>query len=232
MKFSSTLFAAAVAFLAPGSFAADPNDCSSTSKARTGSDFVLVEQADNKNVASLAKILKNVTVATVFNDANHQMTTPSTGRLAWQATSDFNDMATTKWVPQGLTTTADADASGKYEGKDGFIVSWHRNDDKSVRITFVDRANKKYRHALLVYPHAADNFREVPVHAGGIAWYGDKLYVVDTSNGIRVFDLANIWQVSTGDAVGKSGSTYTAAGYKYVIPQIRSVPTHVDNHPA
>lgn len=38
------------------------------------------------------------------------------------------------------------------------------------------------------------------------------------------FDLTNIWQVGCGDDVGKvSGGVYSAAGYKYVIPQIRSV---------
>jgi len=37
-----------------------------------------------------------------------------------------------------------------------------------------------------------------------------------------VFDLSNIWQVGSGDGVGKkSGGGYSAAGYKYVIPQIR-----------
>lgn len=111
-----------------------------------------------------------------------------------------------------------------YEGINGWIVSWHRDDDKSVRVTFVNRADDTYRHALLVYPHASDNFREVPVHAGGIMWYGNTLWVLDTYNGIRVFDLTNIWQVGDGEDVGKvSSGVYSAAGYKYVIPQIRSV---------
>ncbi|AEO57219.1 hypothetical protein MYCTH_2303108 [Thermothelomyces thermophilus ATCC 42464] len=221
MRLSSTLFAAVAALLVPGSLAADPSKCNTSDKARDGADFVFVEQADNPNVASLAKKLKRVNVSDVFEDANHKMTTDSSGRKLWQRTSDFNDFETEKWIPQGISSTADAVEGGTYEGKDGWIVSWHRNDDKSARVTFVDRANDKYRHALLVYPHAEDNFREVPIHAGGIMWYGDKLWVVDTTNGIRVFDLANIWQVDTGDAVGKSGSKYTAAGYKYVIPQIR-----------
>ncbi|KAK3301843.1 uncharacterized protein B0T15DRAFT_405427 [Chaetomium strumarium] len=221
MRFSSAIFAAAAAFLVPGSLAADPNNCNTKDKARNGADFVLVEQADSAHVASLSKVLKRVNVSDVFRDGNHKMTTDSAGRKRWQQTADFNDMDTAKWIPQGISSTADAAAGGTYEGKDGWLVSWHRDDDKSVRVTFVDRANDKYRHALLVYPHAADNFREVPIHAGGIAWYGDKLYVVDTSKGIRVFDLANIWQVGSGDAVGKTGSKYSAAGYKYVIPQIR-----------
>ncbi|KAL2195320.1 hypothetical protein P885DRAFT_70429 [Corynascus similis CBS 632.67] len=221
MKFASTLFAAAAALLLPGSLGADPSKCNTSNKVRDGADFVFVEQKDNPNVASLAKILKRVNVSDVFDDGNHKMTKDSAGRLRWEATADFNDFKTKKWIPQGISSTADAVEGGTYEGKDGWIVSWHRDDDKSARVTFVDKSTNKYRHALLVYPHAEDNFREVPIHAGGVMWYGDKLWVVDTKNGIRVFDLANIWQVSTGDAVGKSGSKYTAAGYKYVIPQIR-----------
>ncbi|KAL2018187.1 hypothetical protein VTK56DRAFT_1160 [Thermocarpiscus australiensis] len=221
MKFS-TVFTAAAALLARTSVAQDPNNCNTSEKARNGADFILVEQPDNPYVASLSKILKNVTVAQVFDDGNHQMTTDSSGRKLWQQTSDFNDMDTTKWVPQGISSTADALDVGTYEGKDGWIVSWHRDDDKSVRVTFVDRSNDKYRHVLLVYPDAADNFKEVPVHAGGIMWYGNTLWVVDTTHGIRVFDMNYIWQVGSGDGVGKTSSGgYSAAGYKYVLPQIR-----------
>ena len=75
---------------------------------------------------------------------------------------------------------------------------------------------------LLVYPDAKDDFKDVPVHAGGVMWYGNTLWVVDTRNGIRVFDMDNIWQVESGDGTGKnSDGTYSAAGYKYVLPQIR-----------
>ncbi|AEO69770.1 49f1fe06-abb7-48a6-a6b2-d4d8d5115b50 [Thermothielavioides terrestris] len=220
MRFSSTLLAVAAALVVPA-LALDPNNCNTSDKKRDGADFILVEQADNANVASLAKVLKRVSVASVFKDGNHKMTTDSAGRKLWEKKSGFDDEDTDKWVPQGISSTADALDAGTYEGVDGWVVSWHRSDDKSARITFVNRSNDTYRHALLVYPHAADNFREVPIHAGGIMWYGDKLWIVDTSNGIRVFDLANIWQVDTGDAVGKSGDKYTAAGYRYVVPQIR-----------
>jgi hypothetical protein len=46
---------------------------------------------------------------------------------------------------------------------------------------------------------------------------------VDTKNGIRVFDMGNIWRMKDfGDGVGKTSSGgYSAAGYKYVIPQVR-----------
>ncbi|RYP90849.1 hypothetical protein DL770_003034 [Monosporascus sp. CRB-9-2] len=186
-------------------------------------DFILTDQGDNKNLAPLSAIFqdKRVNVSDVFEDGNHAMT-GSNAKLAWESKPDFDDFNTHKWVPQGISSTADALDVGTYEGIDGWLVSWHRDDDKSVRITFINKSTKKYRHALLVYPEAADNFKEVPVHAGGIVWYGSTLWVVDTSNGIRVFDMSNIWQVSSGDGVGKNvDGSYSAAGYKYVIPQIR-----------
>jgi hypothetical protein len=75
---------------------------------------------------------------------------------------------------------------------------------------------------MLVEPSADDNFKEVPVHAGGIVWYGDALYVVDTDNGLRVFNVSNIWAVGAGDGVGKDATTgkYSANNYAYVLPQI------------
>lgn len=203
-----------------------PSSCTSAEKKRNGADFVLTDQDDNAHLVPLSKIFadakKKVKVSDVFDDGNHKMTTDSNGKKAWEKTANFDDQNTSKWVPQGISSTADALDAGTYEGKDGWIVSWHRDDDKSVRVTFVNRANDKYRHALLVYPDADDDFKEVPVHAGGIMWYGDTLWVVDTKNGIRVFDMNNIWEVGSGDKVGKnSPGKYSAAGYKYVIPQIR-----------
>lgn len=66
------------------------------------------------------------------------------------------------------------------------------------------------------------NFRAVPVHAGGIFWYGYYLYVADTWGGFRVFDTRHIWQVSTGDK-SKSGrqpdGSYHAHNYAYALPQ-------------
>jgi hypothetical protein len=206
--------------------ASDPSDCTTDDKEKDGADFVLEDQGDSSYLASLSTIFANankiVLVSDVFNDGNHPLTEDSDGKLLWEQSDDFNDEDTTKWVPQGITSTADALDVGVYEDKTGWIVSWHRDDDASVRVTFVDRDTNTYRHVLLVYPSAEDDFEEVPVHAGGIMWYGDTLWVVDTSNGIRVFDLNNIWEVDSGDDVGKtSDGTYTAANYKYVLPQIR-----------
>lgn len=230
MKVFSVISVLGLLATSPLSLAADPPDkCDDKSKAKDGKDFVLTDQGENSHLAPLAKKFanakKHVSVAHVFDDGNHKVTIDAGGKYQWEKTSDFNDRETLKWVPQGITSTADAVEDGKYGDHDGWIVSWHRSDNKGVRVTFIDKKTKKYRHVLLVYPYADDDFKAVPVHAGGIVWYGDTLWVVDTDNGTRVFDLSNIWEVEAGKGVGKkSGGGYSAAGYKYVIPQIRHVP--------
>jgi len=136
------------------------------------------------------------------------------------------DMATTDWVPQGLT----AGVSGSTNVA---IVSWHyaptTAPEKGVRISVADISDMSlsavnYRHILLVRPTSSGNFTVVPEHGGGLAWYGNYLYMADTSDGMRVFDLTQIRKVSTsstcGTAIGKVGSEWCAYGYKYVLPQV------------
>ncbi|KAM0095919.1 hypothetical protein ACP6JD_000730 [Aspergillus fumigatus] len=208
--------------------AADPRLCPKGNDPLPASAFTLQQSKDNSHLASLSHIFsvagKNVSIARVLDSANRDLAKgkPPVGTTPVEAWKwNPGDMATKKWVPQGITGSADASASGKWDGREMWLVSWHRDDDKSVRVSFVDRKTHKYRHVLLVEPTADDNFAAVPVHAGGIAWYGEWLYVVDTSHGIRVFDLGQIWQVEDGDDVGKKGGKYSAAGYLYVLPQIR-----------
>ncbi|MFE6711981.1 hypothetical protein [Streptomyces sp. NPDC057695] len=139
-------------------------------------------------------------------------------------------------------------------------------NQKGVRITFVQsRTNPatgtpevKYRHVLLgwTYVNSADHVSfdglhaaEYPiqkgVHAGGIVWYGNYLYVADTRNGLRVFDMRTIMDLDpdgdpkTHDAmgadsdgvkttanvedktkVGRHNNVWYSFGYRYVMPQV------------
>lgn len=139
-------------------------------------------------------------------------------------------------------------------------------NQKGVRITFLqNRVNPvtgvpeiKYRHVLLgwTYENSADHISfdglhasEYPiqkgVHAGGIVWYGNYLYVADTRNGLRVFDMRTIMDLDpdgdpgTHDAMGadtdgvkttanvedktKAGrhnNVWYSFGYRYVMPQV------------
>jgi hypothetical protein len=85
-------------------------------------------------------------------------------------------------------------------------------------------ATPKYRFALLVEPKgtaAAPDFAPVLVHAGGLAWFGNLLYVADTGKGFRVFDMSRIMQVATDtDVIGCAAGACHAGLYKYVVPQI------------
>ncbi|MFI6428197.1 hypothetical protein [Promicromonospora sp. NPDC050880] len=195
-----------------------------------------LSQTSSALVGALDAALPNVTMGAVAADANRTPSCDSapsvTNRTAyycWNA----GDQDTSDWYPQGITTSSDAYGEGTYDGKRLNLVSWydHAEDgiDKGVRISVSDLSASTsappYRHVLLVEPSgttSAPSYKPVNVHAGGIMWYGNLLYVADTSGGFRVFDLDHLWQVSTGrsSAVGRqSDGTYHAFDYKYVLPQ-------------
>lgn len=144
---------------------------------------------------------------------------------AFRWNADDNDGTT--WVPQGLTGTADASPDGEVAGRKLVLVSWY-HDTKGVRISVVDIADPAkpvYRHVLLVEPVAGDpvDFKPILVHAGGLAWVGDLLYVVHTGKGFRVFDTTALLQVATDvDSIGwdPKARVYRGGLYKYVLPQI------------
>ena len=90
---------------------------------------------------------------------------------------------------------------------------------------------------LLAYPYIAGDGRPTyeivgrpqgGIHAGGILWYGNYLYVVDTTRGIRVFDTRFIFDLERspdGDTsdkarVGWASGAYRGFGYRYVMPQV------------
>jgi hypothetical protein len=203
----------------------------------TASNFrYTLSETSSSLVGALDAALPNVTMGAVADDANR---TPSCGSApsvthrtayyCWNA----GDQDTTAWYPQGITTSSDAYGAGTYDGKRINLVSWydHAEDgiDKGVRISVsnlsASASAPPYRHILLVEPSgtaSAPSYRPVNIHAGGIMWYGNLLYVADTSGGFRVFDLDHLWQVSTGrsSAVGRQADgSYHAFDYKYVLPQ-------------
>jgi hypothetical protein len=157
----------------------------------------------------------------VLGSVNRPPATGYQGGFRW----NDGDMGTADWVPQALT-------AGVSAGANVALVSWHyapTGPDKGVRVSVADISDLSasavnYRHVLLVRPVAGGSFVAVPEHGGGLAWYGNYLYMADTADGVRVFDLAQIRQVDDGAAcgssVGKIDATYCAYGYKYVLPQV------------
>ncbi|MFG1644210.1 peptidoglycan-binding protein [Amycolatopsis sp. NPDC049252] len=157
--------------------------------------------------------------------------------FCWQDISGADDENTTDWYPQGITTSADADASGQYQDRTVIATSWYWHaggTDRGDRIAFVDYSHPDkpvYRFVLLVAPvtdsAGRPDFKQLTnsagesVHGGGMFWYDHYLYVVDTTMGLRVFDLDHLWEVdSTQDTIGRQANgKYEAFGYKYVLPQ-------------
>ncbi len=148
------------------------------------------------------------------------------------------DMATTDWYPQGITGGSDRQSDGRPLGRRLLLVSWYDHREvlpaKGVRLALVDLTDPQrpaYRLILLVTPARANGAATIgPVvvgdgsalHAGGIAWIGDLLYVADTSEGFRVFDMARIVEadVSGDDRIGVVDGRIYAYGYRYIVPQI------------
>ena len=128
-----------------------------------------------------------------------------------------------EWMPQGITTVADARTDQEWNAVQPILISWYdKKPDKptdtdadkikGTRITFFDSNTAKYQHVLLVYPliNSAGNASYMSLrttqtenydslHAGGIAWYGTYLYVADTAKGFRVFDMNYIFDLSEAD---------------------------------
>lgn len=154
------------------------------------------------------------------------------------------DRDTKEWMPQGVTTVADAQDDQWWGEKQAILVSWYHKDTnpaKGVRVSFLDTDTGHYQHVLLVYPYfnsqGNPSYEAVTtpqagnggsVHAGGIVWYGNYLYVVDTRRGIRVFDMRKIFDIksaSNGNVtdssqVGRKSGKYYSYGYRYVMPQV------------
>ncbi|MFT3768100.1 MAG: hypothetical protein QM820_21835 [Minicystis sp.] len=153
--------------------------------------------------------------------------------FGWQS----GDESVAYWIPQGITGSGDAASSGAIGGKKLLLVSWYYDQakdpgstvEKGVRLALVDvtdPASIHYRFLLLVAPLTTNGhvtFQSVPIHAGGLAWYGNLLYVADTTNGFRVFDTSRIFEVPVDqDLIGyQPGSgKYYAHTYKYILPQV------------
>ena len=201
-------------------------------------------QFDTLNSALVSK-LGVASVNTVMANANHDRTgiTDSLGIAGYTGGFKFDsgDNGDCANYPQGITTSRDAVGtanSGNYDGHQLVLVSWYTKDgcggeSSRSRITLVDwdaTYPNKYRKVLLVEATgtaAVPDFKDIPVHAGGVSWYGDYLYVADTGRGMRVFDMRKILKTNTGgsaDQIGRqSETTYYAHNYAYVLPQVGTV---------
>jgi hypothetical protein len=144
------------------------------------------------------------------------------GGFTWEP----RDATTRRWWPQGITTSADAHGPGPQDGTlDGrpvVLTSWYAHGVLGwlllgSRISVVDLSDEdapRYRHVLLVEPRrrlGLHRLRPVRVHAGGVVWYGDHLFVAGSARGVRVFHVDDVVRVRV---------RWRTRGYRYVLPQL------------
>ncbi len=187
---------------------------------------------------SLATVLQNLNrtgIPSITSGNANRLRNHDYLGFQWNA----GDNATTDWYPQGISGGSDVQSDGRPEGKRLLLVSWYDHTGntpaKGVRVSLVDLSNTSnitYRHLLLVVPTrsgSAATFGPLnygsgnPIHAGGIVWVEDLLYVAVTSSGYRVFDMTRIVKTTHTDdksRIGRTGSRVDGHGYRYVVPQI------------
>jgi hypothetical protein len=187
---------------------------------------------------SMTEVLANLN-----REGRAGLSASATQRLAGQGAVGFRwntgDEQVSYWYPQGITGTSDKEDDERFAGRRLLVVSWyHKTEEqptRGARITVADISNLqdvRYRHLLLVDPVDTDDGPSFgpaeydsgsALHVGGIVWYGDYLYVADTSQGMRIYDLARIFQpTNTDDAtgIGISNGRSDAHGYLYAVPRI------------
>ncbi|WP_338930476.1 hypothetical protein WEB32_00975 [Streptomyces netropsis] len=140
------------------------------------------------------------------------------------------DGKTAQWYPQGISTSVDG-YGGTVGGRKVVAVSWYgyeNYENRGARISFIDVTGDpkrpRYEHVLLVEPsqlHGSDTatFNPVIMHAGGVAWVGNFLYVANLpgrlapfkQGGVSAFDLTRMVKVEGADK-------RKAFGYDYILP--------------
>ncbi len=127
-------------------------------------------------------------------------------RRKHSATTDLRWLSarawTTKWYPQGIDV-------GVRDGRRTLAVSWFRQDRArqhlASRVTFIDLERGRRVDVALALEEDGE-LVPAPIHAGGIAWFGDRLFVAATGRGIWEFDLGDVRRVTGATARRVRGS--------------------------
>lgn len=192
----------------------------------------------DENVAeidALAALLGGrVGIEPVLDDLNRQAHRAwAPGRAVSRAlTWDRADRRTSRWWPQGISTSADASDTEEIAGRRLLVTTWYSRlvdgTNHGSRITLLDLDSRRYRHVLLVVPSLDEDgtlrLEPLQVHAGGIVWWGPYLHIAATARGFmtcRVDDLLrvpNALASGDGSALGLEGGRLSSYGYRYLLP--------------
>jgi hypothetical protein len=162
---------------------------------------------------------RRVGIAGVLAHLNRQAERTRVPGLAveWGLRWNDSDANTSRWWPQGITTSADANDAEDIDGRRLLMTSWYsRNrggENRGSRITVLDVDTLEYRHVLLMVPERTGDgrieLRPLLVHAGGLVWCGPYVYVAGTRRGLFGCLVDDIIRVR---------STEDTFGYPYVLP--------------
>lgn len=109
---------------------------------------------------------------------------------------------TRRWYPQGIDL-------GLWHGRRTLAVSWFRQQldghHLASRVAFVDLDRSRHLDVLLAVEEDGE-LQPARIHAGGLAWFDDRLFVAATGKGIWEFDLAGIRRVRGAEARRLAGA--------------------------
>lgn len=192
------------------------------------SHFAAYNSALEKSVAvkNIADVLGGSSPGVEGRPLCHATNAAGAEGFCWSTADDMDRT----WVPQGLTGSGEAaDNQEIVPGRRVVATSWSTTTYHPVgyngmmRVTFADvtdLGDVTYWHALLVTATSGSSFTALKGHADSLTWYKNYLYL-STAAGLAVFDLRKIWLMTgTGTGVGMSGTTSSAAGYRYALPQV------------
>lgn len=99
---------------------------------------------------------------------------------------------TTRWYPQGIDV-------GVRDGRRTLAVSWFRQDPSgrhlASRAVLIDPDRARHVDVALAIEDDHGELQPAQIHAGGLAWFGDRLFAAATGQGIWEFDLSSIRRV-------------------------------------
>lgn len=113
--------------------------------------------------------------------------------LSWVSARSFTE----KWYPQGIDV-------GVWQGRRALAVSWFRKDMTGLhlasRVTLIDLERSRHLDIGLAIEDETGTLQPAQIHAGGLAWFGDRLFAAATNAGIWEFDLGDVRRLRGRDA--------------------------------
>ncbi len=202
--------------------------------AETGLSLVRTDDRSDEVAALARHVGPRVGLQGVLADLNRrgQVGEVPAPAASWGYRLQADDDRSRRWWPQGVATSAEANGTGRVNGRSVVVTSAYSKELNGLhmgsRITVADvtdDAQVRYRHVLLVEAVGSGEdleLRPVRVHAGGLVWHGRHLHVAATARGLVSFALDDVMEVRLDGAPDRLGlrrdGGLDAFGHRYVLP--------------